>query len=157
GSMHAGDNLTRDAVSTDPHTAQTAIAHLRAEGPSGFERLWDAHRDAIDAHRIGGALSGQPDRSGTWQRLRAALDAGGWPRDLYASHLYWSPDRDQAKAVARTSGKPILSLRMLGRLTDEYSCANSRFFRTALYANAELSALLRRDYVLHWQSVRSAP
>src|SRR5262249_16704332 len=59
--------------------------------------------------------------------------------------------------AAEASGLPILSLRMLGKLDDEYSCANSRFFRTVLYANDEVSELLRRRFVLHWQSVRPVP
>jgi hypothetical protein len=46
---------------------------------------------------------------------------------------------------------------MLGNLTDEYSCANSRFFRTALYSNKEISDFLRTNFVLHWQSVRPVP
>ena len=46
---------------------------------------------------------------------------------------------------------------MLGKLTDEFSCANSRFFRTALYANKEISDYLRDNFVLHWQSVRPVP
>ncbi|HXQ71923.1 MAG TPA: hypothetical protein VN844_15620, partial [Pyrinomonadaceae bacterium] len=50
-----------------------------------------------------------------------------------------------------------LSLRLLGKLTDELSCANSRFFRTVLYSNTEISSVLRDRFVLHWQSVRPAP
>jgi hypothetical protein len=46
---------------------------------------------------------------------------------------------------------------MLGKLTDEFSCANSRFFRTALYSNKQISDFLRTNYVLHWQSVRPVP
>jgi hypothetical protein len=46
---------------------------------------------------------------------------------------------------------------LLGKLTDEYSCANSRFFRTTLYANAEISEALRDRFILHWKSVRPVP
>jgi hypothetical protein len=46
---------------------------------------------------------------------------------------------------------------MLGRLTDELSCANSRFFRTTLYANSEIADLLRTRFILHWESVRPVP
>jgi len=62
-----------------------------------------------------------------------------------------------AKAAAKESGKPILSLRLLGKLTDEFSCANSRFFRTTLYANEEVSKILQDRFILHWQSVRPVP
>jgi hypothetical protein len=78
-------------------------------------------------------------------------------RDCHASRLFWYTDLDQAKAAAKPTGKPILSLRLLGKLTDEYSCANSRFFRTTLYSNAEISKVLGERFVLHWKSVRPVP
>lgn len=71
--------------------------------------------------------------------------------------MYWYTDIEQAKAAARTSGKPILSLRLLGRLDQDLSCANSRFFRVALYPNVEISKLLQDRFILHWQSVRPVP
>jgi len=37
------------------------------------------------------------------------------------------------------------------------SCANSRLFRITLYANEQVSKLLRERFVLHWQSVRAVP
>jgi hypothetical protein len=57
--------------------------------------------------------------------LRDAIDQVGGQRGCSVSRLYWYTDLDQAEAEAARTGKPILSLRMLGRLTDEYSCANS--------------------------------
>jgi hypothetical protein len=42
-------------------------------------------------------------------------------------------------------------------LTDEFSCANSRFFRTVLYPNEEVSSILHDRFVLHWQMVRPVP
>jgi hypothetical protein len=71
--------------------------------------------------------------------------------------LYWYTDLAQAEEAARASGRPILSLRMLGRLDEDLSCANSRFFRVALYANATVSQFLRDNFVLHWSSERSVP
>lgn len=71
--------------------------------------------------------------------------------------MYWYTDIEQAKAAARTSGKPILSLRLLGSLDQDLSCANSRFFRVALYPNVEISKLLQDPLILHWQSVRPVP
>lgn len=64
---------------------------------------------------------------------------------------------DAAKKASAASDKPILSLRLLGKLTDEFSCANSRFFRTVLYPNAEVTDVLREKFVLHWESVRPVP
>src|SRR5881296_3244015 len=67
---------------------------------------------------------------------------------------------DSVMASAHTSTGSLISRkprRRRGRLDEEFSCANSRFFRTALYANAELSQYLRDNYVLHWESVRPVP
>ncbi|QLE58547.1 hypothetical protein [Nostoc sp. TCL26-01] len=89
--------------------------------------------------------------------VRIALDALCQQRDCYASRLYWYTDLEQAKAAAQASGKPILSLRLLGKLDQDLSCANSRFFRVALYPNAEISKLLQDRFILHWQSVRPVP
>jgi hypothetical protein len=71
--------------------------------------------------------------------------------------LYWYTDFDAAKAAAKASAKPMLSLRLLGKLDEEYSCANSRFFRATLYPNAAVSKYLREHFILHWQSVRPVP
>ncbi|HEX4646045.1 MAG TPA: hypothetical protein VH598_10585, partial [Verrucomicrobiae bacterium] len=92
-----------------------------------------------------------------WKQVKTALDAVSGQCDSHASCLYWYTDFEKAKAAAKASGKPILSLRLLGKLDEEYSCANSRFFRTTLYANAEVSKYLRDHFILHWQSVRPVP
>lgn len=70
---------------------------------------------------------------------------------------HWHQDEDAALADARATDRPILSLRLLGRLDQEESCANSRFFRTTLYPDARVAALLGRRFVLHWRSVRPVP
>jgi hypothetical protein len=46
---------------------------------------------------------------------------------------------------------------MLGDLTDELSCANSRFFRALLYSDPELARFLDESFVLHWSSERPVP
>src|SRR6187397_894201 len=89
--------------------------------------------------------------------LRKSIDQVGRQRGCSVSRLYWYTDLDQAKAAAEKLGRPILSLRMLGKLTDEFSCANSRFFRTTLYANTEVARYLQQHFVLHWKSVRPVP
>lgn len=78
-------------------------------------------------------------------------------RDCRDIRLFWYTDLEAAKAAARATGKPILSLRLLGRLDEEFSCANSRFFRTVYYKNREINELLRERYILHWRSVRPVP
>lgn len=144
--------LARQALSENPVEAAAAVKELRAMGPSGLRVLLDAH-----AAEISRAKLGQPVNEEAWQRLTVALDAVSRQRDSYASGLYWYTDFEEARAAAKSSGKPILSLRLLGQLDEEFSCANSRFFRAVLYANAEVSQYLRDRFVLHWKSVRPAP
>ncbi len=147
----------QQAVADDEIARSLAIAELRAAGPQGLDMLFDVHQAAISAElaRIPSGVEQPVDP--TWQRVRQALDAVGQQRDCAASHLYWYTDLGEATAAARQLGKPILSLRLLGRLTDEYSCANSRFFRSTLYSNETVSHYLRSHFVLHWQSERPVP
>lgn len=90
-------------------------------------------------------------------RWEQAVDEVAGQRDGWASGLYWHTDLEMAKAEAAKRNRPILSLRLLGKLTDDLSCANSRFFRKLLYPNAEISKYLREHYVLHWETVRPVP
>jgi hypothetical protein len=132
-----------NAVQAQPSLEQEAIA-LRPLGPKGLQQFLNNHSKELTAF-----LPPKP--------LRDALDRLCQQRDCYASRLYWYTNLDQAKAAAKASGKPILSLRLLGNLDQDLSCANSRFFRVALYPNAEVSQVLRDRFILHWQSVRPVP
>jgi hypothetical protein len=78
-------------------------------------------------------------------------------KDAHTSLLFWHTDLSSAIAEARRAKKPILSLRLLGRLDEELSCANSRFFRKLLYPQPIINQLLRDHFVLHWQTVRPVP
>ena len=78
-------------------------------------------------------------------------------QDAHTSLLYWFTDLDEALAHARRTKRPVLSLRLLGRLDQELSCANSRFFRKLLYPDAQINRLLRDQFVLHWETVRPVP
>lgn len=118
------------------------VAVLRTQGPRGLEKFLNTHAQELK----------NPS-----PQMREALDKLCQQRDCYASKLYWYTDIEQAKAAAKASNKPILSLRLLGNLDQDLSCANSRFFRVALYPNAEISQFLRDRYILHWQSVRPVP
>lgn len=140
-----------NAVSANPSLAEPAILALRARGAEGLATLLDTHRTAIDAYRSGSTTPAN------WERLRTAIDRVAGQRDAYASELFWHTDLAAALAESRATGKPVLSLRLLGRLDEELSCANSRFFRTALYANAGVSARMRDGFVLHWSSERPVP
>ena len=126
----ANEKLARDAISPDSSIAQSAIAALREQGPAGLEIMLSVHAESIRSHTVGFAVPSIQKSDFEWLRLRSALDAITRQRDSYTSKLYWFTDFEQAKAAARASGKPILSLRLLGNLDDELSCANSRFFRT---------------------------
>ena len=149
--------MAQQAVSENKNHSAMAISRLRSRGPEGLDALFKAHADVIQQHQTGVAQPVNEEQAAEWARLKAALDAVGGQHDCYASHLYWYTDLEKAKAAARASGKPILSLRLLGKLDEEYSCANSRFFRTTLYPNAEVSSYLHQHFVLHWQSVRPVP
>ena len=147
------EGLARQAVSADQKTASVAIAELRSLGPAGLEAMLTVHAAAINKQIVEPLSPITPE----WERLTAALDAVSQQKNSYLSGMYWYTDMREAKAAAKRSGKPILSLRLLGNLSDEFSCANSRFFRTILYSNATISKKLREDFVLHWKSVRPVP
>lgn len=139
------ETLTLNAISEDSAEAAPAIAELRSEGPAGLKALFQAYASEINEQVANPMLATTP----AWKRLSVALDAVSQQKDSYLSGLYWYTDFNQAKAAARSGGKPILSLRLLGNLNEEFSCANSRFFRTVLYSNEELSNLLRERFILH--------
>lgn len=147
------DVLARKAVSENSAESAAAIEDLRSLGPAGLDTLLARYSNEIKRHIDDPLL--QPDAE--WQRITRALDTVSGQKNSYISGLYWYTDLKAAQNAAKETGKPILSLRLLGKLTDELSCANSRFFRTVLYSNAEVAAALRDRFVLHWQSERPAP
>lgn len=147
-------SLARQAISEDAAESATALAALRDKGLAGLDALLETHASSIQRHHLNGTAR-QEDPN--WARLSAAVDTVARQRDAHVSGLYWHTDLEQAKTAARFSGRPILSLRLMGTLDTEFSCANSRFFRAILYANREVSAMLRDQFVLHWQSVRPVP
>jgi hypothetical protein len=132
-------DLAHAALSGNPAASSNAVAALRQAGPAGMEALLAACPD--------GSCRGSQD----------VLDKVCGVRDCPDIRLFWYTDLDAAKAAARATGKPILSLRLMGRLDEEFSCANSRFFRTVFYNNREINTLLRDRYILHWRSVRPVP
>ena len=133
--------------------AEPTLEELRSRGPAGLQALMDRYADEIRAHIAN--PSARSDEQ--WQRITAELDAVAQQKNSYLAGLYWYTDLESAKKASAATGKPILSLRLLGKLTDEFSCANSRFFRTVLYPNAEVANVLREHFVLHWESVRPVP
>lgn len=144
-------SLADQAVSGDAATASEAIRQLRVLGPEGLNGLFTAYAADIKDFKTTGT---ETDK---WRKIATAIDAVAMQKDAYASQLYWHTDLEAAKAAARAADKPVLTLRLLGNLNEEFSCANSRLFRSLLYSNAEISKYLRENYILHWKSVRPAP
>jgi hypothetical protein len=155
GSIYANTSqlnaLAEQVLSADERTAAESISRLRSSGPQGLKALFDTYSTEINTFRAEGVDSEK------WRKIAAAIDAVAMQKDAYASGLYWYTDLDEAKKAAKKADKPILTLRLLGNLNEEFSCANSRLFRSLLYANTEVSNYLRENYILHWKSVRPAP
>src|SRR5687768_5475792 len=59
-------------------------------------------------------------------KLAAEIDTFAGQRYATVSRLFWHTNLDEAKAAAHAQKQPILHLRLLGRLDEELSCANSR-------------------------------
>ena len=134
------------ATSEDATVAAAAIDELRAAGPSAVETMQAIATDVASR-----------DDENLTHRYQAALDRVCAQRDCRASNLYWYTDFAKAEAAAQQSHRPILALVLLGHLDDELSCANSRFFRTMLYSDPRISALMREHFVLYWKSERPVP
>jgi hypothetical protein len=152
--------LAVQAMTAEGPAADRAIATLRARGPEALDRLIAAlgrirSRQAARTEPLSDEALAAENKN--IQKLESVIDRVAGQRYAHVSRLYWYTDLGAAKAAARASGKPIISLRMLGKLTDEFSCANSRFFRTTLYANQQIARRLGEDFVMHWQSVRPVP
>ncbi len=145
------NNLTEKVISNDKNTSETAIKELRSQGQKGLDSLFETYSAEIKKFVETG------ENTESWQKISYAIDSVAMQKDDYASQLFWLTDLDEAKKQAKLQNKPILSLRLLGNLNEEFSCANSRFFRSTLYTNADISKFLRQNYILHWKSVRPAP
>ncbi|MGN6105869.1 MAG: hypothetical protein ACTHU0_12255 [Kofleriaceae bacterium] len=136
----------RPPPAADPLAARAPPVHevmMRAQGPAGLAALL-AHWDHLPPG---------PERD----RLARSIDVVAGQRYATVSRLYWYTDLAQAQRAARAQGRPILALRMLGRLDEDLSCANSRLFRATLYADAEVGKLLRDHFVLYWSTERPVP
>ena len=119
---------------------EDGVDALRDKGPAGLDEILAARDRAPDEE--------------TWRR---AVDAVAAQRGAHRSELFWHTDLDEALQRAEAEDKKVLSLKLLGNLSDEYSCANSRLFRTVLYTHPGVRAELDENWVLHWSSERPAP
>ena len=91
------------------------------------------------------------------QTMESVFDRVCAQKDCRASRLFWHTDIEAAKRRSAEEKKPILALYMLGRLDEDHSCANSRFFRSVLYSNKKISDYLRETFVLFWHNQRDLP
>ncbi len=123
-----------------------------------FAELWREHEHDWAMIRAHAERTGRRDAGiERWRELLATLDHAAGQYDAVWSGLYWHTSLDAAMEEASAQRKPILSLRLLGRLDEPASCANSRFFRAILYSDPRIAQLLRDKFILHWQSMRPAP
>jgi hypothetical protein len=134
-----------DIFSKDPKVAAASVVTLRDFGETGL-------RIAMNSFEALPPMSKEEN-----ERCRAVIDQVAKQKDAKWSGLFWYTDFDRALEVAKAGNRPILSLRLLGNLDEELSCANSRFFRTVLYPDEKVSKFLRENFVLHWKSVRPVP
>lgn len=145
------EELAAKAASEDRKESAAAISALRQLGYAGLDAVIDKHRALIAEHLDGAQADAR------WERVALAIDSVARQKDAWASGLYWHTDIDSALAEASRTGKPVISLRLLGNLDEDLSCANSRFFRTLLYSDPRISETMRSKFVLHWSSERQAP
>ncbi len=98
------------------------IAALRERAPHGLTQALRVY-DELQAEEQRRMLScfvqpeKTPDTTNDIAAWSTAIDQIGGQRNCAVSRLYWYTDLAVAKAVAERTGRPILSLRMLGKRT----------------------------------------
>lgn len=146
-----------NVVLADDAPTTQQIEAWRTEGPAAVDRLMLQ----IAPLRAAALKSNDEKEQQTLrERLRSwedAIDAVAGAKYAHVSGLFWYTDAAVAMQEAKRQGKPILTLRLLGNLNEELSCANSRYFRTLLYPHAQVRALLHDKFILHWESVCPVP
>ncbi len=150
-------DLSQQSAKADP----VALLLAAAQGKSFDLRSNAAAAMIASVRRLGAPgldrLIAQAEHGNRLFALEALIDRVAAQKLATSSRLFWYTSLDGARAESSRRGKPILSLRLLGKLDEDQSCANSRFFRTTLYPETIISRHLRERYVLHWQSVRDVP
>lgn len=156
--FESNTEAAKAVVSDDEYTRKSGARFLRRQGVEGLKALRETYAKEIQFHD-NSPVSPEVIDAKRWQRIDEALDFVAQQKDAWSqgAPLFWFNNVEAAKAAAKESNKPILSLRLLGKLTDEFSCANSRFFRAALYANADVSRFLSDNFVLLWTTERPVP
>lgn len=131
------------------------VRHLREEGPSAVDRLMARRSELLAKY---GNSTQRPEHFETdLNDLNGTIDKVARAKYSHLSGLYWYTEEAAAFAAAKAQQKPLLTLRLLGNLDEEYSCANSRYFRQLLYTHEGIRKALHDKFVLHWKSVRPVP
>ena len=141
-------------TATQREELEFLCGEMRRYGYAGLDRVLEL-RDKTDSRSPAPSINGSIARPRT--DVDPWIDRIAGQRFAAHSRLFWHTSRAAAQREAERTGRPVLSLRMLGRLDEDLSCANSRFFRTILYPDPEIRRLLRTHFVLHWQPVRDVP
>ncbi|MAI31726.1 MAG: hypothetical protein CBE00_03770 [Planctomycetaceae bacterium TMED240] len=155
------------------HTGQadnlaTKLSHLTAVPNPNQEQLWEIAQVAKQLRDLGPTglaatlRAFEPDSQGSADILQQRLfekqiDFIAGQKQASACQLYWYKSLAVAKSKSIEFKRPIISLRLLGHLDEDLSCANSRFFRRILYTDPYIAKLLQQHFILHWQSVRDVP
>lgn len=140
----------------DDPTLETAVAAALAGDAQALVWLANLGRpawQAVQAAYAADAADGVVDDA-AWDPL---FTASAHALGARANGLYWHTDLDTAREESRKTGKPILMLRLLGRLDQDLSCANSRFFRAILYSDPAIIAAMNSEVILCWTSERPVP
>ena len=133
------ETLAIQAISENSDEAKIAVGKLREMKQTGLDAIFEKYSSEIRR------FSETGEKSGEWTRIASAIDNVAMQKDAYASRLFWLTDIEEAKRLSKETGKPILSLRLLGNLNEDFSCANSRFFRAVFYPNAQISEYLQKQ------------
>jgi hypothetical protein len=101
-----GGDLVKSALEGDEKERSDAIALLRSYGPSGLQMVLDQLASTTDEE--------------SQAKVRAIADHVARQTEAWESGLYWHTDLSRATDRAKAEKKPILSLRLLGNLDDEF-------------------------------------
>ncbi len=143
------------AASDDPLDTNV-VAHYRRGGQDNVTRLIGLHQQIAQTTEMDDAAP-SGGKAHLLERLDELIDAVAAQRFARRSGLFWHTDLAEALQEAVEARKPVLSLRLEGKLTEELSCESSRWFRILLYANESVCQTLQENFVLHWYSVRPIP
>jgi hypothetical protein len=139
-----------------PAISSEQIKKWRAEGPAAVDRLL-AERDQMRKGAEGLKDEALLAANEKITAFNDVIDQVAAAKYSHESGLYWYTDEAEAARQAKLQNKPILTLRLLGNLNEELTCANSRYFRILLYPHPSVRKLLRERFILHWKSVRPVP